>query len=87
MYVRVMNRSEKIEKLANRPTLGFYESIALHCIVLYWSSAFSVHAIADIFTDPGVGIIRVGGKTFEYWCPASTTLVFALTHGICYPSS
>jgi hypothetical protein len=35
MYVRVMNRSEKIEKLANRPTLGFYESIALHCIALY----------------------------------------------------
>jgi hypothetical protein len=37
MYVRVMNRSEKIEKLANRPTLGFYESIAIamQCIVLY----------------------------------------------------
>jgi hypothetical protein len=35
MYVRVMNRSEKIEKLANRPTLGFYESIALHCIALH----------------------------------------------------
>ena len=34
MYVRVMNRSEKIEKHANRPTLGFYELIALHCIVL-----------------------------------------------------
>ena len=72
MYVRVMNRSEKIEKLANRPTLGFYEliamhcialhCIALHCIALYWSSAFSVHAIADIFTYPGVGIIGVGGK-------------------------
>ena len=30
--MRVMNRSEKIEKLANRPTLGFYELIAMHCI-------------------------------------------------------
>jgi hypothetical protein len=35
MYVHVMNFSEKIEKLANRPTLGFDESIASHHIVLY----------------------------------------------------
>jgi hypothetical protein len=44
MYVCVMNRSEKIEKLANRPTLGFYESIALHCTALHCTALYCIGA-------------------------------------------
>jgi hypothetical protein len=58
MIVQVMNENENITKnIDNWLTLGFDE-----LIILDWSSAPAVYSIPNIFKDPRVKIIRVGGQ-------------------------
>ena len=58
MIVQVMNQNENITKnIDNWLTLGFEE-----LIIMDWSSASPVHSIPNIFKDPRVKTIRVGGQ-------------------------